>query len=132
MFINSPGNFAAWFNEKYPGAYRATTAEDVRDMTTCGLIGRYRSYSKSQDGETVRGILQYEQMREQRSAQQKSVKDKLEPSKCKRCEQPLPPESDIKTGRHKEYCPGCESFRNKERQEKLRRRRRKHGKLAVT
>lgn len=108
MFITDPKAFAAWFNEKYPGAYRAITTEDVRDMTTCGLIYRYGSYSKSQDGETVRRILQYEQMREKRSAQQESIKDKFKPSKCKRCEQPLPLESDIKTGRHKEYCPGCD------------------------
>jgi len=68
MFINSPEKFAAWFNQTYPGAYRSITAEDARDLTACGLICRYISYSKSKDGETIRGILRYEQMREIRSA----------------------------------------------------------------
>lgn len=113
------------FNEKYPGAYRRIIAADARDMTACGLIVRYRSYSISQDGETVRGILQYEQMREKRSAQQ-VVEDKVQTARCKMCDEILSPEPENKAGRPKEYCSRCESFRNKERQKKLRRRHRKY------
>ena len=78
MEITSPDKFAVWFDNKYQGAYRKMNTEDVRDMTTCGLIGRYRYYSLSQDGETVRGILEYEHMREKRSAQP-TPEDKQEP-----------------------------------------------------
>ncbi len=91
MYITSPQKFAAWFNEKYPGAYRRITTKDVEDMTTCGLIGLYRYYSPPQDGETIRGILQYEQLREKRF-EQDSIEDKFEPSKCRMCGQPLLPE----------------------------------------
>ena len=45
------GKFTAWFNDKHPGAYRRIGAEDIEDMTACGLIGCYRYYSTSQDGE---------------------------------------------------------------------------------
>ncbi|MFC2068094.1 hypothetical protein ACFLTP_03675 [Chloroflexota bacterium] len=68
MHSTSPKEFACWFNTKYPGTYRQITTEDVRDITICGLIGRYRYYILSQDGEIVRGILEYEQMRETQSA----------------------------------------------------------------
>ena len=95
--IANPGKFAARFNEKYPGAYRQVTAQDVRDMTTCHLIGRYECYLKD-DLEFIRGILQYEQMREKRSAQP-TPEEKLEPTKCKKCKQPLPPEPEGKKGR---------------------------------
>ena len=128
---SNPNRFAAWFNERYIGAYRQITAEDVEEMTVCGLIGRFRYYSPPQDGETIRGILQYEQLREKRS-EQESAEDKLEPPKCKMCGRPLPIEPEDKGGRPKEYCSGCEQFRNKERQRKLRRRRRKHCKPAIT
>jgi len=60
MEIISQEQFAGWFNEKYPGVHRRITTEDVIDMTVCGLIGRYRYYRLSQDGENVRGILAYE------------------------------------------------------------------------
>ena len=123
MYINSPEKFADWFNGKYPGVHRWITTEDVNDMTVCELIGRYRYYSKSLDGETIRGILQYEQLRKKRSTQP-TLEDKQELPKCKRCKQPLPPESERKRGRPKEYCPGCEPFRNTERY----RRWRKHKK----
>jgi hypothetical protein len=56
MFITSPDEFAALFNEKYPGTYRQVTAQDVRDMTICCLIGRYECYLKD-DLEFIRGIL---------------------------------------------------------------------------
>jgi hypothetical protein len=130
MFITSPEKFAAWFNEKYPGAYRRVTGDDIRELTTCGLICRYRYYSLSQDGETIRGILQYEQMREKRF-EQEYREDKLEPPRCRICGQLLPPEPASKTGRPREYCFGCESFRNKERKKKSRRRRKKQYKPAT-
>ncbi|MFC1894058.1 hypothetical protein ACFLYR_08635 [Chloroflexota bacterium] len=97
MFVNSPKKFAAWFNEKYIGAYRRITTEDVREMTVCGLIGRYRYYSPPQDGETIRGILQYEQLREKRS-EQGFAEDKFESPECKMCGQPLFPDPESKTG----------------------------------
>lgn len=131
MFIKSPEEFATWFNEKYPGAYRRISTADVKNLIACELIHKYGLYSTSQDGKTVMAILQYEQMQEKESAKP-TLEDKQEPPKCTRCEQPLPPESNIKTGRPKEYCYACTSFRNKDRQMKLRRRRRKHGKIAVT
>ena len=123
MEITSPEKFATWFNGKYQGAYRKISAEDVRDLTTCGLIGRYRYYSLSRDGETVRGILQYGQMREGRPTQE--VHDEAEPPKCKMCGRSLPVEPEDKSGRPKEYCAGCELFRDKERKKKSRRLRRK-------
>jgi hypothetical protein len=63
MFITSPGKFAAIFSAMYPGAYLTVVAQDVNDMTDCGLIGRYGSYGR-QDLETVRAVLQYEQLRQ--------------------------------------------------------------------
>ena len=124
MEIISQEQFAGWFNDKYPGAHRWITTQDVNDMTVCGLIGRYRYYSLSREGETVRGILAYEQMREKRSVKP-ILEDKQEPSKCKRCKQPLPPEPRGKKGRPREYCPGCESFRNKERYRRWRERKKR-------
>ena len=124
MEIISPEQFAVWFNDKYQGAYRKISADDARDMTACGLIGRHRYYSLSQDGEMVRGILEYEQMREKRSARP-TLEGKQEPPKCKRCAQPLPLEPEIKRGRPKEYCPVCESFRNKERNRRWRKRKKR-------
>ena len=125
MFISSPEQFADWFNEKYPGAYRPVTTEDIQDMTNCGLIGRYRFYREPQDGEIVRGILQYEQLREKRSTEETHKVDRLELSKCKRCGQSLPLEPEDKTGRPKEYCPDCEPFRNRARVKDWRRRQKK-------
>jgi hypothetical protein len=69
MFVTSPEKFAEWFNAKIPGTNRKITAADVRLMTECNLIGRYRFYER-QDLETIRGILQYEQLRENRPVQQ--------------------------------------------------------------
>jgi len=63
--IVRPEDFAAWFNKAIPGAYRSITAQDVQDMVTSGLIGRYGYYMQL-DIETVRAILQYEQLRENR------------------------------------------------------------------
>jgi hypothetical protein len=63
--IIKPEDFAAWFNKAIPGAYRSMTAQDVQDMVTSGVIGRYGYYMKL-DIETVWPILQYEQLRENR------------------------------------------------------------------
>ena len=123
MFITSPDKFAALFNEKYVGANREISAEDVIYMTRCKLICRHGYYIRD-DLEMVRGVLEYEQIRGQRSAQQ-STDDELKPRKCKMCGHALPVELEDKTGRPKEYCPECESFRNKERKGKSRRHRRK-------
>ena len=124
---SNPSRFAAWFNKTYPGAYRTITVRDVEDMTTCGLICRYRCYSPSQDGATIRGVLQYEQLRAKRSAQE-ATRDKLELPECKMCGDILPIEPEVKSGRPREYCSGCASLRNNERQKELRKRRRKHFK----
>ena len=124
MFITSPENFASWFNQTFPGAYRRITAGDVRGMTACGLICHYRTYSLSRDGETVRGILQYEQMREKQSTQP-IPKEEREPPKCKMCGQLLPIEQKRESGRPKEYCPKCETLRAAERS----RKHREYGKL---
>ncbi|MBN2185937.1 MAG: hypothetical protein JW732_00575 [Dehalococcoidia bacterium] len=61
QLITSPEKFAVLFNAKMPGAYGQVTADNIREMTTCGLIGRY-GYFIHLDIETVRAILQYEQL----------------------------------------------------------------------
>ena len=62
MYITSPKKFAALFNEKYVGANRKITAEDVICMTVCKIICRHGYYLRD-DLEIVRGVLEYEQMR---------------------------------------------------------------------
>ncbi|UCG83053.1 MAG: hypothetical protein JSW38_12935 [Dehalococcoidia bacterium] len=59
-----PVQFAAKFNTTVPGAHRLVSAEDIRSMSHCGLIGR-RGFYTHEDLEAVRGILQYEQFRKQ-------------------------------------------------------------------
>jgi hypothetical protein len=63
--IVKPEDFAAWFNKAIPGAYRSITTQDIQDMVTSGSIGHYGYYMQL-DIETVRAILQYEQLRENR------------------------------------------------------------------
>jgi len=46
QLITNPQKFADLFNAKVPGAYRQVSADDIRDMTTCGLIARYGEYLK--------------------------------------------------------------------------------------
>ena len=75
------------------------------------------------DGETIRAILQYEQLREQRPTQD-TADDAAEPRKCKVCGQPLPIEPEAKSGRPKEYCTECIPMRIKERQRNVQRQRR--------
>ena len=121
MLITSPRKFASLFNEKYIGANRQITVEDVICMTSCKLICRHDYYLRD-DLEIVRGVLEYEQMREQRSAQE-PADNKLEPPKCKMCGQPLPPHHVGKRGRPLQYCQGCQSSRAKERYRKWRKRK---------
>lgn len=121
LSIVSPDRFVAEFNQVVPGAYRSITVQDVRDMTTCSLIKQFGYYSR-QDLETVRAILEYEQLRQKR-IQGQSTEDKSELLKCKRCGQPLPYQQEAKKGRPREYCQQCESLRAKERYRKWRRKR---------
>ena len=109
--------FADWFNVTYRGAHRNVSVEDIREMTECGLIGRYRYYSPSQDGEIIRGILQYEQMREKRTTQE-TTDDKEEPPKCIMCGKELVFKKTVKTGRPKQYCNECEPNRGLDRYRK--------------
>ena len=67
-----PVRFAAKFNATVPAAYRLVSAEDIRYMSHCGLIGRYGFFTQ-EDLETVRGILSYEQLREREAEHKKSV-----------------------------------------------------------
>jgi len=121
----NPGKFAAWFNSVVTGAYRKITTQDIRDMETCGLIRRYGGYYHRMDLETARGILQYEYMRKKGPAKS-SNDNKQEPPKCKMCEQPLSPEPENMRGRPREYCPSCESSRNRERYRRWRKRKKRH------
>ena len=108
--IVSPDKFTEWFNSVVPGAYRGITTQDIRVMTACGLIGRYKYYGR-QDIENVRAILLYEQMRNERS-EKACLKDA--PRICKRCGNSLPENRGGK-GRPREYCQECEQYRNRDR-----------------
>ena len=59
--------FATRFNSLFPGAHRKITADDVREMAKCGLIGRH-GYFEQLDLHTINGILGYELLRAQRLA----------------------------------------------------------------
>jgi len=111
--ITSPEKFAAKFNLLMPSAYRKVTAQDVKDMTECGLIGRYGHYTR-QDLKTVRAILVYEQIREKRVDKQET-KALDDVPRCKLCGELLSPQTEGKKGRPKEYCSGCELSRARER-----------------
>jgi len=121
--LTSPEKFAAQINDMFAGEIRYISAADIIDMTKCGLIGCYQYYNLRSDGERIRGVLQYEKLREGRllkiARQSKVVK-----LKCKSCRKSLPAELARKVGRPKEYCPSCESFRNTERYRKWRKRKR--------
>ena len=122
MFITCPNKFADWFNEKYPGISRRVTSEDINDMTDCGLIRRYGYYSESMDGEAIRAVLQYEQMREKRIGRGDVKAVNSQPT-CKRCNRPLPAPAPEKKGRRRGYCQQCEHSRSKERYQKWRGKR---------
>jgi hypothetical protein len=114
QLILTPDRFVKWFQSKCPGTY--TTVQEIKDMTACGLIGRYGYYGRS-DIETARSILEYERRREGRfkKVETKTVSDV---PRCKACGQPLSNESKI--GRPKEYCPRCEPVRGRLRSRKWR------------
>jgi hypothetical protein len=61
--IAHAAKFASRFNSMVPGAYRYVSPDDIRLMVHCGLIGR-RGFFERADVETIRGILRYEQLRE--------------------------------------------------------------------
>ena len=86
MFITGPDDFAQWFNEKIPDACRKITSDDVSLLTDCKLIGRYNHYIR-QDLETVRAVLQYEQLREETIGQNAATVNRV--FTCKRCGQAL-------------------------------------------
>jgi hypothetical protein len=106
--ITSPEKFADEVNAKLLGAHRQITVGDVRDMTTCGLIGKYGYYMHI-DIETVRAILQYEQLRLNRQKRDE-IRDKNGAIHCRRCGVVLA-KPEGKKGRPREYCPDCESSR---------------------
>jgi len=110
--IVKPEDFVAWFNKAIPGAYRNITAQDVRDMTTCGLIGRYGYYIQL-DIQTVRAILQYEQLRQNRQKRDE-IKDDDGMIHCRRCAVVLA-KPNGKRGRPNEYCDKCQPFRGRDR-----------------
>ena len=118
MPILSPDKFAEWFSAMVPGAYRTITAQDVRDMTNCGLIGRYGLYYHS-DLPTVRAILQYEQLRQNRRKRDE-IRDANGAIHCRRCGALLTSRQDLKKGRPKEYCADCEPLRGRDRYRKWR------------
>lgn len=126
QMITSPEKFANYFNSVVPGAYRQITTQDIQDMTECKLIRCYGGYYSRTDLERVRGILQYEQMREKRSANQ-NKEDEQELPSCRICGQPLPPKPEGRKGRPKEYCSNCESLRNKERYRRWRKKKNLSG-----
>ena len=72
--VADPVKFAARFNLTVSGAYRHVTCDDIRQMEQCGLIGRSGFFDRS-DLETVRGILQYEQLRQE--AARKEIESEL-------------------------------------------------------
>jgi len=119
----NPATFARWFNEKVPGAYRRLTGQDVYDMTRCGLIGRHDSYDDTVCIREAVDILNYELKRGERVRQEK--KEESGPPCCRLCGWPLPPETEGKTGRPREYCDKCEPARARERNAKWRNKRRR-------
>ncbi|MFC1962904.1 hypothetical protein ACFLWB_02775 [Chloroflexota bacterium] len=131
MITTNPEKFATWFNETYPGAHRRVSIEDITDMTAIGLIERYGYYSTSEDGETIRRILRYEELRNTRFAKIIRGEEPKAP-RCRMCGEPLPLEPEGKVGRPKEYCPSCEELRNADRQYWFRRRRHRDKRWTAT
>ncbi|MBT3363125.1 MAG: hypothetical protein HN407_05630 [Chloroflexi bacterium] len=119
---NNSNKFAAKFNHKVQGAYRKVDAVDIRDMTQCGFIGRYGYYLRS-DLETVRRLLQLEQLQQNRE-RRNEIRDSDGVIHCRMCDLVLPAQPDGTIGRPKEYCDDCESSRLKERNSKWRKKKR--------
>jgi hypothetical protein len=102
-------DFVVWFTRVVPGAHRQITVDDVKDLTTCGLIGMYGFYMQL-DIETVRAILQCELLRQNRENRDE-IRDSEGIMHCRGCGAVLP-ETDGKRGRPKEYCPDCDASRS--------------------
>ncbi|HUU63048.1 MAG TPA: hypothetical protein VMX96_03905 [Dehalococcoidia bacterium] len=120
LLIISPEKFAAEFNQVVPGAYRSITVQDIRDLTECGLIGKYGYYGRA-DLETVRAVLQYEQLRQNRQKKDE-IRDSNGAIHCRRCGTLLTAKPNGKRGRPSEYCTDCEPFRGRERNRKWQRK----------
>lgn len=114
--VSSPSKFAEWINSALPGMHRKVDAEDIRDMTECGLIGRYGRFYRT-DLEVVRGILQYEQLRYNRQ-QREEIRGSGGKIHCRRCGVELPPQPDGKKGRPREFCTACQTHRARDRYNK--------------
>ena len=104
---HSPDKFAERFNSLFPGAYRQVDTQDILALVKCGLVCKYGFYSRD-DLEVIRGILQYEQLREERSQPEDT------PKTCKRCGELLL-DNAVGKGRPREYCQQCEPYRNRAR-----------------
>jgi hypothetical protein len=107
--IVKPEKFAAWFNRVMPSAHRQITVDDVRDMVTCGLIGKFDCFLNL-DFETVKAVLQYEQLRQNRQKKDQ-IKDSEGIMHCRRCGVVLIAKPKSKWGRSREYCTDCEPSR---------------------
>lgn len=119
QLITNPQKFADFFNAKVPGACRQVTVDDIRDVTTCGLIGKYREYIRL-DIETFRAVLQYEQLRQNRQKRDE-IRDSDGSIRCRSCGVVLARPGG-RRGRPNEYCADCEAFRGRERYRKWRRK----------
>ena len=117
----SPEQFADEFNSKVIGAYRQITVEDVRDLVDCGLIFRYGCFLRD-DLQTIIGILNYEQLRQNRQHRQE-IRGTDGAMDCRRCGVVLANPKG-KRGRPHEYCSDCEPYRGRERYRKRRSRMR--------
>jgi hypothetical protein len=116
--MQSPEKFAQWFNQVVPFALRDITSWDVKCLTELGVIGRFGYYGR-QDIETVRVVLEYERLRQNRQSREEiRVADGA--IHCRRCGVKLAPEPDGKRGRPYEYCVDCETARGRERHRKWR------------
>lgn len=120
MQLTNPQKFADLFNAKVPGAYRQVTADDIQLLAECRLIKRYGFYDNT-DLQTVIGILNYEQLREKRTQQEK-IEASGDPPPCRLCGKPLSKQPEGKKGRPHEYCPVCEPLRGRGRYQKWRRK----------
>ena len=112
-----PDKFSDEVNAKLLGAYRQITADDVRDMVDCGLIGKY-GYFINLDLETIRAVFQYEQLRTNRQKRDE-IKDDDGVIHCRRCGVVLA-RPRAKRGRPNEFCDKCQPFRGRERHKKWR------------
>ncbi len=117
----NPKKFARQCNLLIAEAPRRVTVEDVVKLTDLGLIKRHDYYSPTQDLETIRVILQFEQWREKTMVSENLAEPQNQvPMLCKMCAEPLPPRSEGKKGRPRKYCDNCESKRSSERNRKWR------------